>query len=650
MRVENWRRLACWLLLGLGLAAMGAGDGGKPFLHPLFTDHLILQRDIAAPVWGWTTPGATVTVEVAGKKAEATADAGGKWLAKLGPLPAGGPYTLTVTGPQTVTLQDVLVGDVWICSGQSNMQMSVGGVNNAKDEIAQADFPQIRLYTVPDRPAETPQELISGAWSVCTPQTIPGFSAVGYFFGREIHRAEKVPIGLINSSWGGTICEAWASAAALKTMPDFAPEVEKMAGAVNRQVVSPEEYPAALSAWMAKNDPEPAGVKRIDPAFDDVEWKSIELPGAWSKVGPTDFRGVMWLRKAFLVPEEGEGMDVNLHLGIINDSVTVWCNGVKVGEGDDRKKALSCAVPGKLVKAGTNVVVLRVLSMGTDGGVYGKARELSVEFNAPDLEPIMLGGAWRYRVGVALNAEHVLPQRADYNPNRVTVLYNGMIAPLLPFAIKGAIWYQGESNAGRPFQYRTLMPTMITDWRNRFGVGDFPFFIVSLANFMAVQTQPSEGGWAELREAQWLTTKRIPNVGIGMVIDIGDAGNIHPRNKQEVGRRLALSAEAIAYGKTLVYSGPMYRAMQVEGNKIRLTFDHIGGGLVAKDGPLKGFAIAGADKQFVWADAVIDGDTLLVSSPAVPAPTVVRYDWANNPEGNFYNKAGLPAVPFRTDP
>ena len=652
--------ICCSLLLLLLLlpAVAAEGDAGKPFLHPLFSDNMVLQRDIPAPIWGWTTPGAKVTVTLEDKTAEAVADAGGKWLAKIGPLAAGGPFTLTVTGPQEVTLHNVLVGDVWLCSGQSNMQFGMVSTRNAPEEIAHADFPQIRLITVPDRPAVTPQELFSGEWRVCTPETIVKFTAVGYFFGRQLHQDLHIPIGLIHSSWGGTICEAWTSAAALQTMPDFAPEVAKLPqhdAQQGQREFTPEEYPAALADWIATNDPEPAaGPSRCMPAFDDAGWATLDLPTTWKHGALAGFRGILWLRKTIVVPEEGEGVEATLHLGAVNDSETTWFNGVKlVGRDDskDTKKEHRYSIPGKLMKTGNNTLTIRVLNAGNEGGLLAKAKELSLEFFSPDVESIPLAGPWRYQIGVKLDKEHLLPVRADNNPNRVTVLFNGMIAPLLPFAIKGAIWYQGESNASRPRQYQTLLPTMIRDWRAHFGVGDFPFFIVSLANYLGVQTQPSEGGWAELREAQWFASQRVPNTGIAMAIDIGDAGNIHPTNKQEVGRRLALSAEAIAYGQKLVYSGPMYRDMHIEGNRIRLSFDHVGGGLMARDGgKLTGFAIAGAENNFVWADAAIDGDTLLVSSPDVPTPTAVRYDWANNPIGNLYNKEGLPAVPFRSDP
>ena len=413
-------------------------------------------------------------------------------------------------------------------------------------------------------------------------------------------------------------------------------------------VFGPDEFPAKLDAWLAAHDPEPTPA-RSTPEFSDAKWATLTVPGAWSAGTLGDFRGVLWLRRTFDVPDEGDGVDLTLHLGTINGDAVVWLNGTKLGEKDDVKTEHDYAVPGKLVKAGRNTVVVRVLATEAGGDFLSPAKRLTVEFAAPDLEPQPLDGPWRLQVGVDARKTPGLPRKADWTPNRVSVLYNGMIAPLLPFAIKGAIWYQGESNAGRGKQYQTLLPTMIKDWRARFGVGDFPFYIVQIANFMAVQDAPSDSAWAELREAQWFTTQRVPNTGLACLIDIGEAQNIHPRNKQEVGRRLALNAEALTYGMKVAYSGPTFKALTLDGNRARLTFDHAEGGLKAKGDKLTGFAVAGDDGKFVWADAVIDGATVVVTAADIPHPTVVRYAWADDPVCNLYNAADLPAVPFRTD-
>lgn len=337
-----------------------------------------------------------------------------------------------------------------------------------------------------------------------------------------------------------------------------------------------------------------------------------------------------------------------LNLGPIDDNDTTWINGTQVGATASYNADRKYNVPANVLKAGKNVIAVRVFDGQGAGGINGKPDQLTLvpEGGAA----VSLAGEWKYKVGVALTSAAAYPAALTDNPNVATVLYNGMIAPLVPFGIKGAIWYQGESNTGRDEQYRRLLPTMINDWRSRFGVGAFPFYIVQLANFMAQDTEPKDDAWPRLREAQYLTTKTVPNTGISNTIDIGDAGDIHPKNKQDVGKRLALNALALTYGKKIEYSGPVYKSMKADGNAIRLSFDHVGGGLMAKGGmALTGFAIAGDDKKFVWADAKIDGSTVVVSSPKVAQPTAVRYAWANNPVCNLYNKDGLPALPFRTD-
>ena len=622
----------------------------KPLVHPLFTDHMVLQRELPAPVWGWAAPGCEIKVSLAGKTATAKADSAGRWQVKLGPFPAGGPHSLRVEGPLTVIVQDVLVGDVWICSGQSNMEMGMGGVNKSQQEIAAADHPKLRLFTVPKRVSLRPQELVSSQWEVCSPQTVAGFSAVGYFFGRDLNKALDVPIGLIHTSWGGTVAEAWTSAEALNTMDDFQPAVSQFQQLAAALESGTDKFDEQLANWWRANDPgSAAGLGWADPVQKTADWKTMNLPTAWEQAGLPDFDGVVWFRKEFDLPESAAGQDGTLSLGPVDDIDTTWVNGVRVGGMSTWTDLRVYKVPGRILKAGRNVVAVRVLDTGGVGGICGQADQLRFEPGGNG-KPIPLAGPWQYKASTSLPQTKPVPQRLDNNPNVTTVLYNGMIAPLVPYGLKGAIWYQGESNAGRPLQYRTLLPTMIWDWRSRFGVGDFPFLIVQLANFMGVQQQPTESGWAELREAQLLTTLKDPRCGLAVAIDIGEANDIHPRNKQDVGARLALAARGIAYGQSIEYSGPVFKSMEVADGKARLRFEHLGGGLVAKGGgPLKGFAIAGADKRFVFAEAKIDGDAVVVSSPEVSQPVAVRYGWANNPVCNFYNQAGLPASPFRTD-
>jgi sialate O-acetylesterase len=627
----------------------------KPFLHPLFTDHMVFQRGIKAPVWGWTTPGKKVTVGMDGKTANAVAGSDGKWMAALGPFTAGGPYTLIVDGPEKTKVEDVLVGDVWICSGQSNMEMGIGNVNNAKEEIAKATNSQIRLFTVPKKIAGEPQETVVSHWDTCTPETVAaggwgGFSAVGYFFGRHLQETQKVPIGLIHTSWGGTVAEAWASASALRAMPDFVPQVDAVEKTYGEMKKGAGSLDKRLAEWYEKNDPGTAQ-KWGAADFSAANWKTMQLPTAWEIAGLPDYDGVVWFRKRFELPADWAGKDLALHLGPIDDDDTTYVNGVQVGATRGYNIDRVYKIPAALLKAGRNVIAVRVLDTGGAGGLNGTPDKMFVAPAGGGVgQSLTLAGAWKYQDSAPLAKTTPVPMQTGDNPNVTTVLYNGMIAPLIPYGIKGAIWYQGESNADRSMQYRTLLPTMIKDWRARFGVGEFPFLIVQLANYTPTVDQPIQEGWANLREAQLLTAENLPKTGIAVALDIGEAGDIHPKNKQEVGRRLGLSAEAIAYGNKIEYSGPLYRSMKVEGDKIRLTFDHLGGGLATTDGgPLKGFAIAGADGHFEFADAKIDGDTLVVSSSKVPKPTAVRYAWANNPVCNLVNKAGLPASSFRTD-
>jgi sialate O-acetylesterase len=539
------------------------------------------------------------------------------------------------------------------------MELPVRQVNNAQQEIAEADYPNIHLFTVQRKVAVAPQADCVGSWTICSPQTIAGFSAVGYFFGRQLHKELGVPIGLINTSWGGTLAEAWTSNGALSQLEDFKAVLEEIEQVRANPEPYDKKYQEQMQQWQKKVDPstlkDSAGKDCTDLDYNDSGWGQMELPVFWEQAGLEGFDGLVWFRSDVNVPETWVGKALVLELGPIDDMDVTWVNSVRVG-GIERAGQYGTArrykISPNVVKAGRNAITVRVLDTGGDGGIYGKPEQMRLRpADAPAEKGISLAGKWRYKKSFDLQSippQPSPPLRVD-NANAPTALYNGMIAPLIPYSVRGAIWYQGESNASRASQYRRLFPTMIQNWRQDWRQGDFPFLFAQLANYMAARPEPSDSAWAELREAQ-LMTLTLPNTGMAVIIDTGDANDIHPRNKQDVGKRLALWALAKTYGKDIVYSGPLYKSMRVESSKIILSFDHVGGGLLAGGSKLlKGFAIAGADRKFIWADAKIEGNTVVVSSDKITEPVAVRYAWADNPACNLYNKEGLPASPFRTD-
>ena len=635
-----------------------------PFLHPLFTTDMVLQRDIAAPIWGWAKPGDKIMVLVDGKLAgQSSAGADGRWLAKVGPFKAGGPHTVVIEGGgRKETLTNVLFGDVWLCTGQSNMNWPVRLAVNAEDEVRAATNANIRSFTVNFYSALTPELLPPAArWDPCTPEFARNFSGVGYFFAREIQGKVGVPIGIIHSSAGATAAEAWVSEEALRRemSVDFKERLDALSK-TNAFFGAGFEFFRALEEWMAKADPQSA-VKKYssDPNLDTSDWLDIAVPKPWEETGLPElanFDGLVWFRHTMEVPESWRGKDLMLGLSIINDADVVWFNGTVIGSkqvGGIR----NYVVDAKLVKPGKNLLVAAIVNAKGPGGFCSHPANMSLRPAVnPGTNQIRLAGMWKAKRASAAKDLHdafPIPRVGHYKT--ITALYNGMVAPLVPFGIKGVLWYQGEANGPFWLQYRRLLPVLIADWRKRFEVGDFPFLIVSLAAYNPVQTKPVESGWAEIRESQWRTARTVPNAGLAMTIDIGDAKDIHPRNKQEVGRRLALVARKLVYGETnLVHSGPEFAEMKIElpkGDKIRLHFKNVGGGLRIKPGDekLKGFVVAGADKNFVWADAIIEGNTIVISSPEVPAPKFVRYGWAWNPIVNLFNAEGLPAITFRTD-
>ncbi len=634
-------------------------------VSPLIGDNMVLQRDIKVPIWGKATPGEKVTVEFSGQTHSITAGQDGKWEIRLDPLKAGGPHTMTIRGKNTITLKNILVGEVWVASGQSNMDMFMMGVLNADKEIAEAKYPNIHLFNVDHTTAITPtKELKNAGWKECSPATVPYFSAVAYFFGRKLHQDLNVPIGLINSSWGGSNAETWTPAEAFNTHPALQPIYQQL---VLNPTNSPEgrrkAYAKVLHDWEVlthRNDPGNMGFKEgwANPDFNDTGWKAVQVPGVWDSYGPDwQFDGIVWFRKIVNIPAAWAGKDLPLNLGVLDDFDTTYFNGKPIGSTGSETPSYWAAVrkyviPGSLVKAGKNVIAVRIFDHYLEGGFKGP--DLSILPPVAGGKSINLAGAWLCKIehkSQPVHFEYGKPADAgtpgEYNSP--TALYNGMIYPLLPYAIRGVIWYQGEGNAGQGESYSVLLTALIEGWRKAWGQGDFPFLIVQLANFLARQPEPTNDAWAHLRAGQAKVAREVKNTGLVVTIDVGDAVDIHPKNKQAVGHRLALAAEKIAYGRNIVYSGPVFRSMSQEGNRLRITFDHANGGLVVKGNKLEGFAIAGEDQKFVWANAKIEGETVVVWSDSVAKPVAVRYAWAYNPAATLYNAADLPAVPFRTD-
>lgn len=648
------------LLFAAFLAATAAHAQVR--LQPMFSDNMVLQQQTQAPIWGEAMPGKTVRVTTSWNQQtyEAKADASGRWSVRVATPAAGGPYDIVVSDGTPVTLRGVLIGEVWLCSGQSNMEMPLDGWGKVKDyqqEIAGAQaHPNIRLLRIKQTTNTQPATDIAAAgdgWEVCSSATIPEFSATAYFFGRDIEKYRGVPVGLIETCWGGTLAEAWTSREALSTMPDFTAEVARVSHLPSDLDERNALYVDELMQWdqyIQQHDP---GFTAGKPAwaataYDDRAWATVSLPGKVDGQGFGSHDGVIWYRKTFDIPREWAGKDLTLYLGNVDDCDITYFNGTLIGHTEGFGANRQYTIPAALVKKGKACLTVRSLDTGGEAGLLGWP-DGDITIACEGRQPLSLAGSdWRAKATLSLGDVPPLPRNTANDPNVPTVLFNAMLNPLIPYAIKGAIWYQGEANELRAYQYRDLLPLMITDWRTRWG-SDFPFYIAQLANFRTLQTEPCESAWAEVREAQ-TRTLHLAGTGMACLIDIGDANDIHPKNKQEVGRRLALAARAQTYGEDIEYSGPMMSGYQLMDGAIRIDFTHAESGLCTPDGSdLRGFAIAGVDHRFHWAEARVDGRSVVVSSPEVPFPVAVRYAWADNPVCNLYNGEGLPANPFRTD-
>lgn len=613
-------------------------------LPTIWGSGMVLQRNKPITVWGWAAAGERIRVHFHNQTKQTRTDKTGHWKLTLNAETAGGPYNLTVKGTNTITLSDVLVGDVWICSGQSNMELPVHKVMNADQEITQANFPKIRHFAVNKSIAFHPQEdLEGGGWETCDSTTVANFTAVGYFFGRTLYQALNIPIGLIHTSWGGTNVETWTGREAFEQSPEFKEMIAHMP-VLDIDAVIKKRKDQLLKTLQKFNINLPA--KQVDqwqnPGYEDSSWPTMNIPGVWEGQGLEQFDGVVWFRKTFTIAPQDAGKEAVIELAKIDDEDKTYINGTLIGQTYQWETPRRYKIPAGVLKADKNTIAIRVQDAYGNGGIYGDPNNMRVITTDA---VIPLAGKWRFNV-----SELLITQGAIEPNDYPTLLFNAMINPLLQFSITGAIWYQGEANADRAYQYRTAFPLMIQDWRNHWQQGNFPFYFVQLANFNA-NNSDSGTTWAELREAQTMALQ-LPNTGMAVTIDIGNGNDIHPRNKQEVGKRLAAIALHNVYKQENEYSGPMYKNIVIEGHKIRIAFNHTGTGLMAKDkyGYIKGFEISGADQKFHYAKAWIDGDYVVVASDNVKNPVAARYAWADNPEdANLYNKEGFPASPFRTD-
>lgn len=667
-------------------------------LSPLFSDNLVLQRSNKTSIWGKAAPDETVTVRLAGLTASAESDTAGVWKVELDlSKQTEGPFDLKVHGKNEVTIKNVMIGEVWLAAGQSNMEKPVGPnppqcpCLNWEQEVAHSENPKIRIFTVTSSPSEIPFTECGGAWEVVSPATTAHLTAVGYFFARELNRRLNLPVGIICAAQGGASAESFVSAKGLSMDPELKKRRDYQ---IDLATKVPAAYRAELKKWEEINHRVDSGPMKAEAIFaavkvDTTGWKPCILPGPWSKAELPD-SGVLWFRKEVNLPEPMRGKPLHLYLGQISAYAYYYVNGVKVGstlipEADIHPEGGAWAgACGISEKGDTIVIAVRVVCQLGGGRFIGNEPMLIKEIGTTNTIP--LAGEWLAKVETEFPP--IDPAAAQARPvcppdigcyGTATFRFNGLIHPLIPYRLAGVLWYQGESGVtwypGQPdngvgAQYRSVFAALINDWRSQWGQGDFSFCYCQLANIYDPPTQPEKNGWMNLREAQFQALK-IPNTGMAILIDLGDAGDVHARNKQEVGRRLALIALAKTYGTAVEYSGPLYHSMTIEENRIRLRFTHTEGGLKANAIPLtyevdgnhapkplvrntpqsqlEGFSICGEDRKWVWAEAAIEGDTVVVFSSQIAKPIAARYAWANNPIHNLSNRSGLPAAPFRTD-
>lgn len=646
-------------------------SGPPSFVSTIFGDNMVLQRNSADPIWGWSDPGDQIKVQIAGKTATAVAGADRRWQANIDPPAVGGPYTLTITGQhQTATINNVLVGDVWLCSGQSNMQFGLRQAKTGAEDAKTADLPNIRFFTVGQRTPYHAIENVSGTWNIVTPETAGRVAAVAFYFARKVQQETHIPIGLVISAVGGTPAESWMSLAAVQQIHDFDPLVTEY----NRIVAENKgpEYGNYVQHWYDDYD---IGMKEHWAAsdYDDSSWKTVTIPGGFAELGVPDTPALVYFRKTFdltaadIAPPPGAaaaapgprglrgagaggfpgfGRD-SVQLGIIEKMDTVYINGQEIGGSAWVENPRRYAIRPGMLHPGKNVITIRVLKSIPKGGFESRPEDLKMTIGD---KTIPLAGEWKAKLAVDGRPPQPLPLRYQNWPEMPAVLYTGMIQPIAPMSLAGAVWYQGEENSPRGYQYRKVLSAMIGDWRSTFHEPHMPFIVVQLPAYLAHSDTPTDDDWSDLRESQLVVTQTVPNTCLAVTIDTGDPNSIHPTDKEPAGDRIARCALNMYHGdKKVVDQGPTVEKVERRRGEIRLKFAHADGGLVSKSENLGEFSVAGDDQQFHWANARIQGDTIIVSSPAVPDPKEVRYAWQSNPQATLFNGAGLPASPFRTD-
>jgi len=619
---------------------------GQTSVPNIFGNHMVLQRDLTIPVWGKSVPGNEICIEIAGNREKGITDENGNWFFQMPGMHAGGPYIMKIyEGNDTfpvIQFNDVLVGDVWLASGQSNMEMQVQQSMNAEEEIKNAEYPNLRLFLVPqDKKITIQDDIKGGSWRYCDSASVKTFSAVAYFFARKIHKDINIPVGVIQSTWGGTPVKAWTSREQLLSSPITRNEV------IQDDSVTPAHFVKdsldLINFWDIVYNPKNETENTVTKSgFDDSDWQKLNMPSTFKDWDMPFYEGIIWMRKSIKIPKEMLGNDLSIHLGKPEMNYSLYFNGKEICKTVwNAEPKHNYIIPAKFVNEGNNLIAVRLAVLWGGGGLNPPADSMYI---TDGNTRISIAGKWRYKKDL----KPKIPYIKNYH-KFPSYLFNAMINPLIPFGIKGVIWYQGEEDVSIAKDYQTLFPMMINDWRIRWKEGYLPFLYVQLANYMKRHDEPTESEWAELREAQTMTLSQ-PNTGMICTIDIGEADNIHPKNKQEVGRRLALLAENMVYKKSEQVYGPMFQDFTIDGNKIVIRFSETGSGLtIRNDEDIKGFAVAGKNRKFYWAKAVIDGSSVIVSSEKVSKPVAVRYAWADNPECNLINKEGLPAVPFRTD-